>query len=244
MKKIIGYMLIPALCYCNGFSYNNWQYSKSSTYNRYEFCFDNTDLSAFGFEYFDNDESIGPKSIFISDQFAYIADTYHSNIKKINLLTGEMNSSVSLCNNRAWLRDIIEFDNMLFVLTDLAANYVLDKNLNLIKEIQLPAGSKYGLKSGEDYLLIYSSGKVIYLNHEGKVAKEKNEFHNILQTIRGKEYDLSDESIITEYGSYIHSGSYTPTWEYYDAVNIDFNSSFLAFFTIDKSCLSLYVFIN
>jgi hypothetical protein len=241
MKKRIVFLLIIVFLVCTLSVLPSLKQPTEQNSNQpFVFFFDNTDPSSFGFQFFNDDESIGPKSILISGHFAFIVDTYHSNIKKINLQTGEKAVSQTLGNKRAWLRDIIDFNDKLYILTDLANNYVLDNSLNYIKDIILKEGPKFGLKSEEEYLLIYSMGEVLYLNKADIIVKRITEDHNVFQTIRGKEFQINNDYITTEYGKGFHSGFYRPTWDYYDSINIDFNSSGIAFFVIDRNCLKLF----
>ena len=207
----------------------------------YEFSFDNSNPSFFGFELIENDESVGPKSIIIYNKFAFIVDTYHSNIKRVNLLNGELISSPKLEEQRAWLRDIIEHNGKLYVLADLNQNFILDKNLNLLSTFALPSGPKYGIGKKDGYLSIYSGGKLLLLGQNEELIGTETAFYDVINQPRNKVFHVNDSIITTEYGQFYHEGLFETTWKFYDSINFDYDDSKLVFFVINTHKITLYI---
>jgi hypothetical protein len=203
----------------------------------------NRDYEKIGFELITGDESNGVKSIILEDTVIYLLDAFHNNIKKINLITGKVKSSLRLSNKKAWLRDLAVFDKKLFVTTDLEANYILDLNLNLIKTFKLPMQTKYVYKVFKDSLLIYDLGKVIAINNAGTVLDTRNEDIDILKMAHGKKYTIHGDTINTEYGTAHINSSFPYTWKkYYDAINIDFNNKELVYFEVNPIWLKVFLY--
>jgi hypothetical protein len=202
----------------------------------------NDDYKKIGFKYEEDDESIGVKSIIIKDSVIYLLDVYHSNIKRINLVTGELESSKPFSEKRVWLRDLIVFKKSIFIFSDIETNYILDLNLNLIKTFELPIGSKYYYKTNNDTLLIYNMGEVLKINDDGILLSRKKEFIDILKLAHGKEYSIINKVIYTKYGDVHLKREFPYTWkEYYDAVNIDFNERNLVFFETNPYKLKIFI---
>jgi hypothetical protein len=202
----------------------------------------NRDYEKIGFELITGDESNGVKSIILKDTVIYLLDAFHNNIKKINLITGKVKSSLPLSNKKAWLRDLAVFDKKLFVTTDVEANYILDLNLNLIKTFKLPTQTKYVYKVFKDSLLIYDLGKIIAINNAGTVLDTRNEDIDILKMAHGKKYTIQGNTINTEYGTAHINSSFPYTWKnYYDAINIDFNNKELVYFEVNPKWLKVFL---
>lgn len=203
---------------------------------------DNNDFKKIGFLSVKDDESIGVKSIIIEDSVIYLVDAFHSNLKKLNIITGKFSSSLPLSENRAWLRDVGVFNKTLFVLSDLEINYILDLNLNMIKIFKLPIGQKYVYKAYNDSLLIYNMGKLISINKNGDILNTRTESVDILSRTHGKQFRIDNNIIETNYGRVCISSNFPYTWKkYYDAINIDFNDRRLVYYELNLNYLKIFI---
>jgi hypothetical protein len=103
-----------------------------------EFPFDTTDPSAFGLDYTKGPFARGPQAIAIIDDAAFIVDSYHNNVKRIDLLTGELSASAALEGaSEIHVDDITAFGGRLYLCGYLDTVHVMSATLEHITSIAL-----------------------------------------------------------------------------------------------------------
>jgi len=138
LKTFIYILLVSVLTNChNNVSNSNFNYLKSI--KKIFLPVNNHNEKFIGYMHYEDDMNQGPSSIFVYDKYIYLLDSYHENIKKINITTGKITST---SKKDIWLTDIFLFKNKLIAPSELPK--VLIYNLNLIKEKELmtPKGYK------------------------------------------------------------------------------------------------------
>jgi len=135
---------------------------KNYDYKMWTFKVNNEDSNNIGYEEYKEDESIGPKSLVVCGNYVYITDVYHSNIKEVNITTGEMRSSKRYLSkttsgnfSRSWFRDIAIFNDKIYVTTDKDSIFCFSKKLSLLQSIPTLKGDKHIFSIEENELLVY-----------------------------------------------------------------------------------------
>jgi len=210
----------------------------------FEFYFDNHNPNYFGLETFENDEGIGPKSLAIYQDFVFIIDPVHSNIKRIDLNSGKQITSTKLGEGRAWLRDIAVHRDRIWVLTDLHQNFMLEISLEDYTTFELPNGPKTFLFSEDDKIEIYSFYKKTLFDENGRQLTTENKFRDVYRTGAKKEFSFENGKVETPFGIYFLSVNFETTTEFFDSFNMDFSTSYLVFFTISLEKMRLFVYRN
>jgi len=92
---------------------------------------------------------IGPSSIEIDGDYVYIVDVLFDKIWKIDLLNETLTSNAKLnWKNKPWLRDIIVFNNKVYVTSDLTEIYKFSQDLELLNTFQTENNDKYFFEVG------------------------------------------------------------------------------------------------
>lgn len=137
----------------------------SSTYKIFEIKVDTSQKSLAGYKRWENDEDIGVKSICLHGNSILLVDTYHSNLKKIDLLTDTVYSSVSIAQrpcyqSGVWLRDVCVFHDKVYVTSDFGKIYIFSlAKLDLIDTITIEKGQKYFYKVTESNVQVLNGMK-------------------------------------------------------------------------------------
>lgn len=239
--------------------------SKTCLYKTYSFNVKNSSVDSFGFELYIDDESTGAKSLSIDSDFVYITDAYHSEVKKININTGEIvssrNNSPNYLQSFKQFNDIIVFnDNVLIPAYD--SLYTFSKQLKLLNSIKIQRGEKYIERVDSDKLFIYINDHQLSdlsTEYEYLVVDKANSVSTIkenisigdyekkskIKKIQGKNYDIYSNEGKTyfrcEYGT-IELKTMVPEIKHYAARNLNFNKSTLVFFDSTPKKLTLYVY--
>jgi|GEM_PF-2383445 len=106
----------------------------------YEIAVGNSDSSFIGYEGSSEATGFGsgPGAIDIWEKYAFIADTYHNNIKRLDLETGEVITSPRFLSPDAPpVQDVAVKDGSVYVLNMSDTLYRLDKDLNLERKVPL-----------------------------------------------------------------------------------------------------------
>jgi hypothetical protein len=222
----------------------------SFKYTKYKFNVDNNNPTIFGYEKIEYDEDIGPKSIIIDNNIAYIVDTYHGNIKKVDLNTGILSSSVPLSpKNNLFLRDVIVWEEKILISSDLDSIYVLNSNLKFEIAIKTKRFDKYFLKANDSLFIYFSNEQMkCSLDLNGKLTNCVNIYIDNITPAHSKEYIVSNNNNI----SFIETAFFKiklkkeipKLYFRYDSINIDFDKQTLVYFDINKNFFELHVYMK
>ena len=227
----------------------------------------NSDPNRIGYEVWEQDEDIGVKSIYIHENEILLVDTYHSNLKRIYLKDGSMEAGPSLsqlsgAESGIWLRDLAVFKDKIYVCSDMDSIYVFNMNLVREKAIPVPRGRKYVYDCNPDTLTFFLDSKQredLSIDYQLLSITDENSYEAIVKTIpiepyskirlqkytHGRAYEISTDPkehfIKTEVGKVFIDSSFTPI-SGYDAMNIDYNSKYLAYFDSDPEKFTLYYY--
>lgn len=219
------------------------------SFNKWVFKIDNENPDNIGYKVYTDDESIGVKGIYPADDYVYITDVYHTNIKRINIKTGELVSSKCLASKPAdesgiWLRDIAMLDNNIYVTSDRDSIYVFNLELKYLYAISTEKGRKHFEKVTQDFLLV---NNLLRINKNGNVTKVKEAADNVLrETVQGKEFKKYEKEgkyyFQSQYGAIELKYPIPKIQAYSGAENFNFNSSTLVYFNSTPTEFILYVY--
>lgn len=219
-------------------------------YKKYSYRVNNENKNSFGYKDY-HDLDVGPTSIILDSIFVYIVDQYHSNIKRINLNTGEIKTSHKLGSiPMAWLRDIAIFNNRLYITTDLDSIYVLSKEFESITSLYMDKGEKYFSNIDENELTVYITLKAKL----SKIGPDNNLIESlkilpfdIFKTPHGKEFRVYQEKdgkkfIKTPYDTIQLQSKYNEIFPYYNAILEDFSENKFVYFCVDSKTFTLHIY--
>ncbi len=207
---------------------------------KFKFLFNNEDFNSFGKKFFKNDLPISPKSIAIYDEWIYIIDTYHNNIKRIDYNKNNLKSSKILSKDNIWLNDIIVFNNKLYIISEIDSLYIYDFDLNLIERKWLNKGEGKFYKLYNDSLIISYPAekyKFITINSKDEIINVSHGYRSKKDLSHGKFCirDVENSIIETAYGKFVLNQEYK-----YEGANLDFDEKKISFFNTDSN----YIYIN
>ncbi len=233
-----------------------------------EFNFDvsNENPNNIGYRVWETDENEGIKSICVSNGYVYMTDVYHNNIKKVNLETGKIIAGPRIprieghFDDKVWLRDIAVFNDIIYVTSDLGYVFLLDRNLNFFGKIQIGVGQPYFFSKSKEELNVFLKSEqnedmsvevsLLRISESGKHKKIKEllsmkDFNKRTKNYysKGQLIRIGNDNMQIETDYWIVDLPLSiPFIEEYDAFNIDFNKTTLAYFntTTEKLKLSVY----
>jgi hypothetical protein len=234
---------------------------------KWVFKVNNADPGQIGYKTYTDDESIGVKAICVDGEYAYIADVYHTSVKRINITTGELLSSKPLSNlpsdeSGIWLRDISIFNNKIYVTSDMSSIYVFSLDLELLQMISVLKGRKNIESINENNIEIFLYDNqladksiektLLSIDKNGDTATIKKqtsiqEYKKLLsqERVQGKPFQVytknSRSYFKNEYGI-IELSNQVPDIKTYDVRNLNFNLSSLVFFDSTPTEFTLYVY--
>ena len=234
---------------------------------KYEYQVNNEDVNQFGYQVWEGDEDTGTKTIAIDDNHAYLVDTYHNAVKKIDLSNGEIVANESLDTlpapkTRVWLRDIAVFKDRLYVTSDEGVVYSFSKDLEVIDTFEAPMANTTFYKANSDSLLIYydsEQAEDLAITKTFGYVDDRYNFSTITKRysikdykstfdrlqILGKDYEIKqikEKAILkNDFGLYEFKVD-IPTIRAYAARNLDFNKDRIVFFDTAPQKLTLYSF--
>jgi hypothetical protein len=238
------------------------------TFKKWTFKVNNKDFEKIGYKIYTDDQSIGVKALYPEGEYVYITDVYHTNIKQINVNTGEMKSSKSLSplpadESGIWLRDIAVFNNKIYAPADRDTTYIYSKELKLLQSIPTSRGNKYIESVGQNEIKIYLNSNqlpdmtiektLLSINKEGTVSTIKKDIPIEERTKQLEQRQVQDKPFKTytkngknyfecEYGI-IELKTSIPEIKEYDCVeNFNFNSNTLVYFDSTPTEFTLYVY--
>lgn len=238
----------------------------------FKYKYDNSNAKKFGFLYLSDEQSIGVKGVCLYNEYAYLTDPLHGNVKKVNLKNGEIVGASSRLNKNFNLTKLTVFNDLVYVLTDDEIIYILDLNLNNANNLLTPnyRWEKDFFKQTDEELSLYRPiDDVVQLKdkrmkiHILDIDKNNNistdsivwsfdKYNNSgygskLYNIRGKEYnftkdDANAELLTIDFGKFELKKSLPTTFQYYESKNIDFTSNRIIFYEITKEELIINVY--
>jgi hypothetical protein len=229
----------------------------------------NKDFNSIGYQAWEEDESIGVKSLCLYGNYIYITDVYHSSVKRIDINTGEMKTSESVRKdnpqepNTAWFRDIGIFNGNVYVVTDRNTIYSFDLNLKALQSFSYPEpglSAKYIFSISKDSLCTWEDKNELkdhsrqfklFCINKANYGKEMNyvipetKYFSYLDNryLKGRRYKIFKKD-----GKSFFQSKYgivqldIPTIDKYDAYNIDFNESGVYFFDSKPTKFTLYIY--
>ena len=207
---------------------------------------DKNDSCKPGFDYFKDSESIAVNSIFLNDDFCFLLDPFHHNIKKVNLNTGEVK-----CSDPSQIRfkpfSFVVSNDLIYVLTHSTINYVFSTDLEFIREIELPTSKKHfvGFEGSNIILYIQMDEEIITINKEGMILNRKKGSFDFQEFCNGKTFEIienENSSVLkNEFGEFDLGRKFPHTWEYYDSFNLDFDNKNIVYFSSNPDSLVIYV---
>ena len=212
---------------------------------------DNNCIDSIGYEKNNDGPDIGIISMILNKNDVYLADKYHGNIKRLNLVSGKMISSDILnSHHQPWINDICVFDQHLVVLSDLDTCYILNLDLNHVEYFTLERGDKFFTKIGDSlYVYNLSTQKCLKLSDIYKIRRR--EIDCDIPDIWNKSNLIKDYSYLKVNGSrfiiFLNQKLQIKT-EFpldlirYDARNLDFDKKNLAYFGYKDNQFLIYVY--
>lgn len=239
LRFLINFVILIFISQCVG--------QTTINYNKYTFSIDNANPGQFGYENFEMDEDIAPKSIILKDTVAYIIDTYHSSIKKVNTNSGKIEASIKLSPKNIWLRDIITFMDKLIVSSDLDTLYILDYNLKLIKCLYTEKDDKYFFKRDNSVNIYFNNkNQICEIDSLYEIKKCVDNSYEPFNSAHGKEYVLinSDSSsfVKTPYFKIKLHEIYPKLYKEFNAINLDYDESQFCYYDVNERVLTLYIY--
>jgi|GEM_PF-5494084 len=238
----------------NLFSQNNLEIDTIRNFKihkKYTYKFDNAkklDANKFGFRFSKSDESVGPASILLNDSLVYITDVIHNSLKVINVYNGKIINNIIFDTTYCmWLRDIIIYNDLVYITSDRNRLYRITKDFKVIDEIEID-GEYTGLKdkyfiivnkdtlldTDRNYFILPYSSKLV--KYEGKVDVKGL---NIDFQRKGFKFTI-DKNTLSFKNKYIVLNEKIPNvHNYYSGNNIDFNDTSLVYFSITKKTLTI-----
>lgn len=239
--------------------------SNDSEFQCFVFDVDNNDNSKFGYKEFEMDQDISVKSICLDSCYAYLLDSYHNNIKKVNITNGEIVTSTVISSRKnCWLRDVYIFNDKLIVSDDFDSIFVLDKNMNKLSAVYIPRinqdnevealgySPKYFFNFGGcgDSIIVFvqlSHESILIYDAEFKLISS-SKLRNIwpqeyahgkpFRIMKGEENKYYLETIYT---SVPINRDVVLTRSKYDVINIEYNKKLLVCFAASDKKVKLYV---
>lgn len=227
----------------------------------------NKNIESIGYKVWQEDENEGVKSICLTQKYIYLTDVFHNNIKKVEILTGLVESSQRIpaignhYDEKVWLRDITVFNKEIYVTSDLGYLFVFGMDLNLKDKIEIgTVGQFYFFSQTVDKLEVFLRNKqntdltmnleLLNISKNGdfnrsNMTMELNDFQSrsLNYYSKGKEIKLlnDNKTIISKYWSMKVVDPINTTSEY-DSFNIDYSENKLAYFnsTQDELFLRIY----
>lgn len=146
------------------------------SFRQFNFSVSNKDTNCFGFEYLYLGPGDGVQSIALGGDYVYMSDSYHGNIKKINLTNGQIKSS-NILDDKRNLGMLAIFNNRIYAFTGYAflgveKVFILDLELNKYNEflINCETGEKKILYQTydtialmDDYIMLRDTKKSIVI---------------------------------------------------------------------------------
>ena len=219
----------------------------------WRFKIQNSNPDSIGYDVYEDDEDVGVKGIAVKEPYIYLTDVFHNNIKRVDLKTGKIVSSQALCkkDEMVWLRQIVVFNDTLYVTADTKRIYVYSLDLKLIKELPEPDGQKHIASVAKDSLNIFLSEDeqqkdlsvpynylVIRKSGTSKVIKKVVPVQQLKEddkvtSMNGKKFTTETINgklcMKTEYGVFELKEPIKENKEY-GAYNFDFTNNTLAYF--------------
>lgn len=232
-------------------------------YEKWVFKINNKNSENIGYKIYTDDESIGVKALYPDGEYVYITDVYHTNIKRININTGEMKSSKSLSplpadESGIWLRDLAVFNNKIYAPSDRDTIYVFSTELNKLQSIPVNRDRKYIERVNQNEIEIYLNSNqlpdktiektLLSVNKKGDISTIKKQIliqEYTKRTIQGKPFKTYTKNgknyFECEYGT-IELKTPIPVIKEYGTGNFNFNSTTLVYYNSTPTEFTLYVY--
>lgn len=232
-------------------------------FQQWGFTTSQTDPNQIGYFSVPDGEDISIRSISLWGEHAILVDSYFSNLKKVNLKTGEMTVSQQIGNGTTletglWLRESVVLGDYVYVCA-LDSIFQFNEALELTARFATPRGTKRVWKKDEEQVWIYLSSEqkedltiesqFMIIQKSGEMMPEtmwykSDAIHEqrVQSRTNGLVYQWEDEKkqLHTPYGNYPLERE-IPFISEYDAINVDFSKDVVVFFSMEPEELRLYV---
>lgn len=213
-----------------------------------------------GYSVFKNTgEIISISDIKIVNDYAFLSDPVHGNIKRIDLRSGIMKASVILNKDLSWISSLSFFNDLLHVFTIDGKVFLFDINLNYKGNFSINTYSYiYVYTVTKDELIVYRYPSDIYQNNGNylkriiidksrafrfdTISLNNNELLALLRRENGKEV-LDNDSLVFETNDFKFEipGNLEKVKDY-QCKNVDYSDNYIVTFTVDKQRLLLRVY--
>jgi hypothetical protein len=235
---------------------------------KWRFLANNSNPRMIGFLHIQHEQSICIKNMVLENNYVYFADPVHSNVKRIDLLNGEILTSAALTNRKFTLGEITILNDTIHVFSDQDVIYSTSKTFQyydsfLINDFRW---DKTILFQNAIESIITRPVQDVFqksdLNMRAKVLRlmgfnwfksdsiELGSWENSnlqLHSIRGKYYEVgeidSTPYISTPFGKYLLQNRIPNTSKYYDSENLDFNSNSLVYYDVNPLEIIIYFLV-
>jgi hypothetical protein len=202
--------------------------------------YNNIKSSEFGIERFEHDLPVGPTNIIMNNNYVYIIDQFHNNLKRIDLISDQIISSKPLSTENIWLLDFGIYKDKIYVSSELDSLYVFDQRLNLILKKKVFDGRPRYYSADNDTLTFFYpelDRRTISLDTNLSVISSGKLTSRALKYKRGKLFEvLADRSVRINSGIIPRKDII----KYLDLPN-DIQDNKLVAIKDDSTCLTLFI---
>lgn len=227
----------------------------------FTFPIDNENVSKFGFIEMDNGISIGVTSVCIVNNYVYLTDEFHKNIKRLDVSTSTLICSYEITDSTFFkqFNDVIDFNGNLYITSSERNVYVINYDLDRSSFFTIPTigGYPIGIMSKTDSTIdfcVMVRDSLYRVNHNNEVVLKRqlenseilkltNYFNVELGNIRSKRLNYYKN----ENGEYMEINGRSvklvnPFTYASDAFNVDFDNNYLVIFNCNSKELKLYIY--
>ncbi len=201
--------------------------------------------SDFGYKFYSDVSVVQPRSIDMDEQYnVYIPDPVNSVVKKIDMKTGNISSSIVINDSLKLIFDLIFFQGNIVITTTGGYLVLLDTDLNIlaIKKMAKDRGIFWRIE--EDFFTVYypTENFLSYVINKDFSTKDTIHEHiDFRDKNRNRDFFIKDGGTIisTNYGNIKLNKPYERLK--YGGINVCFSKKFFCFFSIKNERLNVYL---
>lgn len=249
-KLVVVAVMAVILCW----SATSCAFPDSTVLHVFTFRVDNSKPEAIG--YINNhsgpepDWDIAIQSIYLDGNQAFLVDQYHGNVKRIDLLTGQMISSDKVSTRPyPWIRDVAVFHDKVYVSDDFDSIFVFNKDLSRALAFSICSRSpKFFIAITPQMLDVYVQLKdtIAHIDTMNQIVGYEDGHLYPYDLAHGKKYEICTKNGKQYFkADNIDLELTKPIPDLtccYDAINVDFNSRYLVYFDANEKEFTLYVY--
>lgn len=163
--------------------------------DRFAFQYDSSDEKAFGARFFAHDLPIGESAVTVVNDKCFIVDSFHGNVKVLNIINHQISNGKTI-SFRGRLSDIIAFNDLLYVASELDTIFILDKQAMPIGKLTMhDKGEGRFYKLYEDSLIIHypdHNNEFITIDKQNRIIRSVHGF-KYESTVDGMTFDVIED---------------------------------------------------